>query len=134
MDFEPGDDQGAILEAVSALLEQHAGAERAIALNRRDATSAINAPTARSSRCEAGKPSLRARMASRIRKTTHVSTGMAMAIHHQRRYLGIQAHTLKRLSPALRSTQLVGTSATRSPAMWAFTVSSRAMSKARSTD
>jgi alkylation response protein AidB-like acyl-CoA dehydrogenase len=34
VDFEPGDDQRAILEAVASLLEQRAGAERAIALNR----------------------------------------------------------------------------------------------------
>ena len=35
MDFEPSDDQRAILEAVEALLAQHAGAARAIALARK---------------------------------------------------------------------------------------------------
>jgi alkylation response protein AidB-like acyl-CoA dehydrogenase len=35
VDFEPGDDQQAILAAVESLLEQHAGAARAIDLNRK---------------------------------------------------------------------------------------------------
>jgi len=37
MDFEPNDDQRAILEAIEALLERHAGAARAIELGRKDA-------------------------------------------------------------------------------------------------
>ena len=35
MDFEPNEEQRAVLDAVGRLLERHAGAERAIELNRK---------------------------------------------------------------------------------------------------